>query len=346
MKHISLLAEAMAMVLLVACGNVSDQTSRKIIQTEVSTGNNIEYDTKEQNENPENEANSFEWIPYLWNDIYDKAYGNTFHEDFDNYVNAILNYETEFEYQKEENIWIFSSFSNYVCPIITELVDDVTYQDGIATIVYSVDEDTANEMIHDFEQRIKELLNESIKPGDSDSQKAILLFYNYVNKLSYDFDAIYSTDNEEWSVYRGLMDYTGICQSFAGGYSYLCNQCGIQATVVYGPSDTKNASHVWSLVKIGDNYYYMDPTYNTRENSGLSYFGMTTEERIRQEDYYPENYNIAFTNIFNGNDIQVTDTTFQNLWDSSEIVSIMRENGNLNIKYVDSNGASKTVIVK
>lgn len=334
------------MVLLAACEKVNNQTSENNCQTEINTENDMEVSTEEQKEKLENSANSFEWIPYLWNDFYDKAYGSSFHTDFDNYVSAVLNYETEFECQEEENTWIFSSFQNYVCPIISKLVDDVSYNDGSATIAYSVDEKTANEMIDNFEQRIEELLNESIEPGDTDSQKAVLLFYNYVNKLTYDFDALYSTDNGEWSVYRGLMDYTGICQSFAGGYSYLCNQCGIQATVVYGPSDSKNAYHVWSLVKIGDNYYYMDPTYNTRENSGLSYFGMTTEERIKQEDYYPENYNIAFTNILNGNDVQVTDTTFQSLWNSVEVISITRENGNLNIEYVDNNGDNKTVVIK
>lgn len=41
-----------------------------------------------------------------------------------------------------------------------------------------------------------------------------------------------------------------------------------------------------------------------------------------QEDYYPEYYNCAFTGIFDGNDIQVTETTFQNLWDSSEMIKI------------------------
>lgn len=29
---------------------------------------------------------------------------------------------------------------NYVCPIVMELVDDVIYQDGIAAIVYSMDD--------------------------------------------------------------------------------------------------------------------------------------------------------------------------------------------------------------
>lgn len=344
-SHIFLLTGIMVMMLLAACGKVNEQTSDNIVRTEAST-ENTDASAEERTEELEDAANSFEWIPYLWNDIYDKAYGSSFHTDFDNYVCAVLNHETEFVCQEEKNTWIFLSFANYVCPIVAELVDDVTYRDGIASIVYSVDEKTADEMIHNFKQRIEELLNESIEPGDSDSQKAVLLFYNYVNKLSYDFDALYSTDNAEWSVYRGLMDYTGICQSFAGGYSYLCNQCGIQATVVYGPSDTRNEYHVWSLVKIGDNYYYMDPTYNTRENSGLSYFGMTTEERIKQEDYYPENYNIAFTNTLNGNDVQVTDTTFQSFWNSTEITNIIRENGNLNIEYIDTNGVNKTVIVK
>lgn len=281
----------------------------------------------------------FEWTPYIWNELYEKAYGEEFHQNFDRYVHAALSCEQTFPCSSEEHTWMFSGFQNNACPLLSEIVEDITYRDGMATITYKYDEVTVRQKIEDFSKQIELLVTEAVQPEDSPAQKALLLFLSYISKASYDRSAAMPADLDQWYVYRGLTEYQGICQTFAGAYSYLCNQCGIEATVVYGTSSEGYDPHVWSLLRLDGAYYYMDPTYALHEDVGLSSYGMTTERRTELRGYGPEHYNLGNTNVFDGNDIQVNDARYSPLWDSTEITEIRREENSLLLVYLDQSGS-------
>ena len=69
----------------------------------------------------------------------------------------------------------------------------------------------------------------------------------YDSTLSY-----YSSD----AILRG----TGVCDSYARLYFLLCQAAGLDAYVVYG--NTRLAYHAWDAVRIGDSWYYADPTWD------------------------------------------------------------------------------------
>ena len=329
----------MIVLVLTGCGNTSSVTVPKTTE-EVHKGGAGKQD-EEINPVKSEQNEGFQWTPYMWNDLYTQIYGEQFHDDFDAYVNAALNYEESFICVNEENTWKFYDFQEYVCPVISVLVSDTSYENGTCHISYSVSQNEADKIIAAFRERIEKLVNESTMPDDSDSMKAFMLYYNYVQKLTYDYDAIYSAEITDWFPYRGLMEYTGICQSFAGGYSYLCNQCGIEATVVYGKSDTQNEAHVWSLVRLDGDYYYMDPTFNLRDESGVSYYGMTTDRRIMEGDFLPGNYNICYSGELNGNDINVDNSKYETLWESVKVVAVERNSDRVIVRYENADGEEK-----
>ena len=72
------------------------------------------------------------------------------------------------------------------------------------------------------------------------------------------------------------MNKKGICGQIGSAYSYLLLQCGVDA-ITYSGLD-----HGWSYVKINGKEYHIDPTWVLvdHENIDLTYFMMTTQERI------------------------------------------------------------------
>ena len=54
------------------------------------------------------------------------------------------------------------------------------------------------------------------------------------------------------------MNRTGVCQAYAYAFYYLMSKFDIECYVT--ASDTMN--HAWNIVKIQDDYYHVDCTYD------------------------------------------------------------------------------------
>ena len=63
---------------------------------------------------------------------------------------------------------------------------------------------------------------------------------------------------------KGMMERKGVCNAYATLACYLGRCLGLD--ILYESGDTWNDRHAWDLVKINNEWYYIDPT-----NCGLGF---------------------------------------------------------------------------
>ena len=142
------------------------------------------------------------------------------------------------------------------------------------------------------------------------------------------------------------MELSGICQSFASAYAYLCLQCGIDAVPTSGMTEDY-VCHEWALIELDGNYYYVDPTYeNGNGGKGLQYFGITSDQRQSVDGYITEYDNIGNTNTIWGKDIDISNKRFANLWDIVYVKELLRQDGKLYIYGQKADGTEDKIIIE
>ncbi len=94
------------------------------------------------------------------------------------------------------------------------------------------------------------------------------------------------------NIYGAIVKKEAICDGIADAYKYICNQCHLECITIIGYiSDiSKEMYHAWNLVKIYDNWYLIDATWNLGEN----YFDFFMVKDLNKGDRTPVNigYNL------------------------------------------------------
>ncbi len=82
-----------------------------------------------------------------------------------------------------------------------------------------------------------------------------------------------------YDVYGALVENYAVCEGYTRLFQYLCYQVGINSTFVYGESE--NESHSWNTVKIENEWYHVDTTWNDGSKNGIplyNYFNLTEKQ--------------------------------------------------------------------
>ena len=132
-----------------------------------------------------------------------------------------------------------------------------------------------------------------------------------------------------------------ICQGFAQALVYLYLQVGLDVDLGRGATDT--SMHMFVYINLNGEEVFIDPTWeSSREGTGLSFFGINTNFYNDNELTVRDSLNFVSNEAYNGN---LTSEKYKPLWQMKEILSITREDGNLAIDYIDSEGNEMQFIV-
>lgn len=108
-----------------------------------------------------------------------------------------------------------------------------------------------------------------------------------VDSVSYDFEAAEADDSSQdaFNIYGTLVKQKAVCTGYACSTKMLLNRVGIECRTVVGMS--KNSGHMWNQVKINENWYNLDVTWDDSATesdvlySRYSYFNLTDERLNR-----------------------------------------------------------------
>lgn len=124
---------------------------------------------------------------------------------------------------------------------------------------YSLDKDTLIQYKKGTEAKAQQIICENICKSMPDYQK-VKIIHDYV---------VENTVYEEYGsvahiAYGALINGRGVCESYANAVKILLDMVGIENIMISGQATNSNGtdSHAWNLVKLGNNYYHLDATWD------------------------------------------------------------------------------------
>lgn len=139
---------------------------------------------------------------------------------------------------------------------------------GIA-FSYSYAASTYERQLKKYQQlrdKISDIIDETIKPGMSDYDKAKALHDYLCNTTDYD----HRVDNgnmpfQSYTAYGALLNQYAVCSGYGYAYELLLQEVGIPVEYVSGKA--KGMNHGWNIVQIDGEWYHVDATWDTPSRS-------------------------------------------------------------------------------
>ena len=327
---------AMCAVLLTGCSkkdvSVEENNNGIIYDAEVCTteGNNEESIVADEEENIElseaiiindgRESYRYTFNPYAIPDIYKETYGEEFVEYYKGFCDAVLAGEDSFECPDYDTYWKILDVAYIYLPITSDCLDmpvydDNTIIDGKCQIVYRYSKEELLENIEEFNSKVESIITTYLQDGDTEFERALKLYRYCSMTHAYDYVLLETgvvTGDKLCGGYRMIMDELGICQEYSAAYAYLLLQVGIDADVVGGGND--DTAHAWNIVRIDNQYYYMDTTSQSGYTSyPLYFFGMTIDDYAQLSGFPAESHIVGGTSMIKVNYNDVSDDRFEEL---------------------------------
>ncbi len=151
-------------------------------------------------------------------------------------------------------------------------------------------------------QEISKVLSSLNIAGKSNTCK-ICAIYDYIcQNVEYDYDHLNNDDYLlQYTSYAALVNKKAVCQGYANLFYQMCLAAGVTNVRVddgnaYGGSTS--GGHAWNLIKMGNKWYYADPTWDAGYSFGQYEYLLRGKTFFNQEhtscnDVYEEKLNIA-----------------------------------------------------
>lgn len=195
-------------------------------------------------------------------------------------------------------------------------------------ITYKNTLEDAKRMIAEYNAKADEIISCTITNDMTDMEKALKLHDYLVLHTKYDLGHQMNPDSDGITSYDIICNNAGVCQGYAQAYKDLLRRAGVESIMV--SSDDMN--HAWNMVKIDDNWYHVDvtwddpvPDYEGRVKH--TYFMMSDETaKTRGEVHYN----------WNSGGITADDNRYDNMFWSNVSSEIFMYNGKW--YYIDNDG--------
>ncbi len=148
-----------------------------------------------------------------------------------------------------------------------------------------IEEITDDESIALFNDWCQAIINKLITDDMDDIDKALVL-HDYLAKTdAYDNESADGTAEEleieeTHTAYGAIVLKTAVCQGYALAYAHLLEMVGVESVIV----TSEAMEHAWNLVKIGDNWYHVDVTYDDPLNSLYEDAGHINHDEFLRSD--------------------------------------------------------------
>lgn len=152
------------------------------------------------------------------------------------------------------------------------------YTTGKVKVQYLRSPQESKSMIEQADAKVEEILSKIIKPNYSDFDKVKAVHDYLVLNVEYDLD-VYNEVNKDplsYTIYGTVFNGIATCDGYARTVNSMLGKLGIESYYVTGYVEN-GGYHAWNLVKIDNEYYYLDATWNDP---------IGTDEDYIQYDYF------------------------------------------------------------
>ncbi len=189
-------------------------------------------------------------------------------EEIDRLYNAFFRDNPQFFYVR--HIYGMKGYS---------LQESTYYNTLILTYTNNADERRKAEQ--ELEATVENLLMG--RPDTEDEYATELFLHDQLAKwCTYDHAAAETTYENAplaYTAYGALVSRTAVCEGYARALQLLLDRCGISSILVTGQAKENNEHHMWNLVHINGENYFVDSTWNDNEDQlRHTYFNINEEQ--------------------------------------------------------------------
>ncbi len=121
----------------------------------------------------------------------------------------------------------------------------------------------------------------------SEAERALTVHDYIVAEIDYAYDAKGVPVDEAWAhnIAGWATQNSGVCETYAETFAYLCNLFDVQSVVVVGQAATESGvgPHAWNILKLENEWYTVDVTWNDgfaaeSKLASREWFGMPASE--------------------------------------------------------------------
>ncbi|MBF8983675.1 hypothetical protein IZY60_09015 [Lutibacter sp. B2] len=157
---------------------------------------------------------------------------------------------------------------------------------------YKYDLKTIKNRLEETDKKANEIIESLIKEDMTDFEKELAIHDYIIKNTQYDYEN-YNKNKIPYidhTAYGVLVKGVGVCDGYSKAMKLLLNKAGIECIIVY------NSDHAWNMVKIDNEIYHVDASYNdpvSKEDVDLlmySYFNIPDEEISFDHEWNRDKY--------------------------------------------------------
>ena len=175
-----------------------------------------------------------------------------------------------------------------------EKIYKTTYSDSdycVFTPGYTYTDSEIDEIQTAMEQSFQEV--RALIPEDAGDYEKVRIVYTYVIDHTQ-----YQTGEDDQSIAGVFWKKSAVCAGYAGAVQYLLERLDIPCIYVDGSTKGSTEGHAWDIVKIGQEYYYVDATNGDPPDFLNGDAAQLEEHKTIIYDYlcpFPEEYEKTYT---------------------------------------------------
>ena len=156
---------------------------------------------------------------------------------------------------------------------------------------YTYTEEQRQEITQAMENAYQEVLSQI--PDGADDYTKVMTVYTYVID-----NTEYVISDDDQSIAGAFWKKQAVCAGYAGAVQYLLDRLDIPCIYVDGSTKGSTEGHAWDIVKIGQEYYYVDATNGGQPDFLNGDAAQLEEHKTIIYDYlcpFPEEYEKTYT---------------------------------------------------
>lgn len=175
-----------------------------------------------------------------------------------------------------------------------EKIYKTTYSDSdycVFTPGYTYTDSEIDEIQTAMDQSFQEV--RALIPEDAGDYEKVRIVYTYVIDHTQ-----YQTGEDDQSIAGVFWKKSAVCAGYAGAVQYLLERLDIPCIYVDGSTKGSTEGHAWDIVKIGQEYYYVDATNGDQPDFLNGDAAQLEEHKTIIYDYlcpFPEEYEKTYT---------------------------------------------------
>lgn len=175
-----------------------------------------------------------------------------------------------------------------------EKIYKTTYSDSdycVFTPGYTYTDSEIDEIQTAMEQSFQEV--RALIPEDAGDYEKVRIVYTYVIDHTQ-----YQTGEDDQSIAGVFWKKSAVCAGYAGAVQYLLERLDIPCIYVDGSTKGSTEGHAWDIVKMGQEYYYVDATNGDQPDFLNGDAAQLEEHKTIIYDYlcpFPEEYEKTYT---------------------------------------------------